>query len=118
MTYGHHIILDISKHVHNTSLVHETFQVIFVSLSAMRITWNLVQGTVGLNKASQNVSAAGQAVGNPTKDTCRNADGKDRYHLVPGAAQHDLLRLEGNDCCQVARDAAQGPQVATHLAVY
>ena len=114
----HIIILDISKHVYNNLGDSQHVIGCLCAALARRTTWNLVQSTVGLDEASHNIPAAGQAVGNPTKHTCRNPDGKDRNHLVPGAAQHDLLCLEGNDCCQVARDTAQGPEVATHLAVY
>lgn len=84
----------------------------------VRSTWNLVQSTICLDEPREDVSAAGQAIGNPTKDTGRNANGKDCYHLVPGATQHDLLCLERDNGCQVARDATQGPEVAAHLSVY
>lgn len=84
----------------------------------VRFTWNLVQSAICLDEAREDVSAAGQAIGNPTKNTGRNANGKDCYHLVPCATQHDLLCLERDNCCQEARNTTQCPEVAAHLSVY
>ena len=82
------------------------------------LTWNLVQGTIGLDEACHNVSPTGQAVHHATHHTGWNANGKDCNHLVPGAAKHDLLGLEGDDGCQVSRNPAQCLDVAPHLAIY
>ena len=57
-------------------------------------TWNFVEGSVSLDKTSQNIPSTGQTVCHSTHHTGRNTNGKDCNHFVPGAAQHDLLGLE------------------------
>ncbi len=82
------------------------------------ITWNLVQGSISLNEASQDVTATGQTVSHSTSYTGRDSDGKYSDHLVPSAAQHDLLGFEGDDSCKVARQPAELLNMAPHLTVH
>lgn len=62
----------------------------------IKLTWNLVQSAISLNEACQEIPATGKAVKDASHDTGWNANSKDSNHLVPGAAQHDLLSLEGH----------------------
>ncbi len=63
------------------------------------ITWNLVQGPISLNEASQDVTATSQTVRRSTSYTGWDSNGKHGNHLVPSAAQHDLLGFERDDSC-------------------
>ena len=88
-----------------------------LDMSSM-ITWNLVQGSISLNEAGQDVTATSQTICHSTNYTGRNSNGKYSNHLVPSAAQHDLLGLEGDDSCKVARKPAELLNMTPHLTVY
>ena len=80
-------------------------------------TWNLVEGTIGLDEPREDVPAAGQAVEHPSHNACRDPNRKDCDHLVPSAAQHDLLCFERYEGCEPRGHLEQGLDVPPKLPV-
>ena len=80
-------------------------------------TGDLVKGAIGLDESCEQVPPTGQAVEDSAHHTGRDADGEDGNHLVPGAAQHDLLGFERDGRGQEAGHLQQGSDVPAQLPV-